>query len=194
MPFTINEYSFQETNIHGLYILQPKTILEGRGGIREMYRKSTLDSSQLPTNLTWKQINLTESNRGVIRGMHAEEMNKLVGVVSGKALGAYVDLREDSASFGQSFSIILEIGTQIFVPKGVGNGFQSLSEKPSQYLYFFDQEWSPTIPGKSITPLDRDIAIQWPISIDTTDQNILSEKDLNAPTFRDLFPTQKIFH
>lgn len=193
MSLNITEHSSEETNIQDLFVIHPKTIQEGRGSIREIYRKSTLDTSLLPSELTWKQINLTQSNQGVIRGMHAEDMNKLVGVVSGKVFAAYIDLRENSSSFGQSFHIILEVGTQVFVPKGVGNGFQSLSEFPSQYLYFFDQEWSPTIPGKSITPLDPDIAIPWPISIDTNDRDIISEKDIKAPTFRDMFPTQKIF-
>lgn len=193
MSPNITEHSSEEPSIQGLFVIRPKTIHEGRGSTREMYRKSTLDTSLLPPELTWKQINLTQSNQGVIRGMHAEDMNKLVGVASGKVFTAYVDLREDSSSFEQSFHIILEVGTQVFVPKGVRNGFQSLSESPSQYLYYFDQEWSPTIPGKSITPLDPDIAIPWPISIDTNDRDIISEKDVKAPTFRDMFPTQKIF-
>jgi dTDP-4-dehydrorhamnose 3,5-epimerase len=189
---TISDQSIQRTPIQDLFVIHPKKISEGRGGIREMYRQSTQNNSILP-DLTWKQINLTESNHGVIRGIHAEEMNKLVSVASGEVFGAYVDLREDSPSFGQHFTIHLTVGTQVFVPQGVGNGFQSISETPSQYLYFFDQEWTANIPGKAITPLDSDISIQWPISIDTSIRNILSEKDFKAPTFRKLFPHQKVF-
>lgn len=176
----------QSTPIKDLYVISMKQVTEGRGTIREAYR---LSSDDVPVDGvgSWKQINITETNRGAIRGIHAESMNKLIGVASGEVFGAYVDLRDESPSKGVVFTTELTKGEQVFVPKGVGNGFQSTSEQPSQYFYCFDEEWTPGMPGVALNPLDPELNIAWPIKVDTTDTNFVSQKDASAPLLRDIF-------
>ncbi len=65
---------------------------------------------------SWKQINATETSQGAIRGLHAEEMWKLVAVVEGEAFGAYVDVRPDSPSSGKVVTTPLTKGMQALVP------------------------------------------------------------------------------
>ena len=180
----ITPFEVTPTAIDGLYIITMKQVTDERGTVRELFRQSAMDSTPLPQFGPWKQINATQTNRGSIRGLHAEAMNKLVAVVAGEAFGVYVDARIDSPTVGAVVTVPLTKGVQVFVPQGVCNGFQSTSEQPSQYLYCFDEEWQPGMPGISLTPLDPELGIDWPIPIDTSTYDQVSKKDGSAPTLR----------
>jgi dTDP-4-dehydrorhamnose 3,5-epimerase len=74
----------------------------------------------------------------------------------------------------------------VLVGAGICNGFQATAPAATQYLYCFDQEWSPTMPGVSVSPIDPDLGIAWPIPIDLEDRSLLSAKDAGLPQLRDL--------
>lgn len=169
----------EATGIDGLFAITMRQVEDERGIVREFYRESAWVRAGLPTLGPWLQVNLTETKQGAIRGLHAESMNKLVAIASGEAFGAYVDLRRESPSHGRVEQLHLTPGTQVLVPRGVANGFQSLSEGGSQYLYCFDHEWIPGMAGIAASPVTG--AIRWPLGIDETDRSHLSLKDLNAP-------------
>ena len=90
-----------------------------------------------------------------MRGLHGEAMTKLVGCVAGEAYGAYLDARPDSASYGKVVTVELRPGTQVLVPAGVCNGFQSVSEQGTQYLYCFTEEWRPGHGRHRVQPAGR---------------------------------------
>jgi dTDP-4-dehydrorhamnose 3,5-epimerase len=184
-PPTITPFEVQTTDIDGLYIITMKQIAEDRGVIRELFRGSAFAGAGIGGFAEWKQINATESKQGVIRGMHGEEMTKLVSVVSGRALGAYVDIRSGSRTRGNVVTVELEPGKQVLVPKGVCNGFQSVSEGISQYLYCFDQEWVLGMKGYSVNPLDPALGIDWPIPVAAGDEQLISRKDAAAQTLKE---------
>jgi dTDP-4-dehydrorhamnose 3,5-epimerase len=117
--------------------------------------------------------------------MHAEEMTKLLSIASGKAFGAYVDLRRSSSTYGVVRTVDLRPGVQVLVPRGVANGFQALTDG-CQYVYCFDEEWHPDMPGQAVSPLDPGLAIGWPIPVDADDVTLVSAKDRHAPAFADL--------
>ena len=71
----------------------------------------------MPSLGPWLQVNVTETKRGALRGLHAEDMDKLVAVVAGEAFGAYVDTRRDSPTYGTVVTVRLTKGTQVLVPK-----------------------------------------------------------------------------
>jgi dTDP-4-dehydrorhamnose 3,5-epimerase len=171
----------QETSIDGLLMMSMKIAEDARGIIREYYRSSVWQQDALrgTTAGPWAQINVTESRRGVLRGLHGEAMNKLVAIVTGHAFGVYLDAREGSPTHGRVHTCALEKGTQVFVPSGVCNGFQSLSDE-TQYLYCFDTEWNPGMPGTAYNPLSPDLGIDWPIPVNRDDQAQISVKDRNA--------------
>jgi dTDP-4-dehydrorhamnose 3,5-epimerase len=116
-----------------------------------------------------------------VRGLHGEAMDKLVAIAAGQAFGAYVDTRTDSPTFGRVVTVDLKAGRQVLVPDGVCNGFQSVSEGATQYLYCFDHEWVPGMAGTAINPLDPSLAIGWPLPIDTSDRAAISAKDSVLP-------------
>jgi dTDP-4-dehydrorhamnose 3,5-epimerase len=166
-----------ETAIAGLWSIQVKAIDDERGVVRELFRASGLAEAIGRELGPWKQVNVTETVQGAIRGLHGESMHKLVAIAAGEAFGAYVDTRAGSPTFGQVFTITLVPGVQVLVPPGVCNGFQSVGPGVSQYVYCFDKEWEPGMDGVAVNPLDPALAIPWPLAIDPEDRSLLSAKD-----------------
>ena len=182
----ITELSVRSTAIEGLLLITMKQVDEERGTVREFYRESSLAGAGLPALGPWRQINVTYTRQGAVRGMHAENMVKLVAVVAGEAFAAYVDLRPESGTYGKVVTTTLVPGQQVLVPKGVGNGFQAVSEGGCQYLYCFDDEWAPGMAGRACTPLDPALGIDWPLPIDPDDPSQVSAKDRDAPLLSQL--------
>lgn len=174
----------QHSDIDGLCVIRMKQATDERGTVREFYRESAFCEAGLPSLGPWVQVNLTETRHGAIRGLHGEQLVKLVAVASGEAFGAYVDARPDSPSRGAVVTVSLVPGTQVLVPAGVCNGFQSVSPGGTQYLYCFDAEWVPGMAGVAAHPLDPELAIPWPIPVDQDDVRQLSTKDAALPSFR----------
>jgi dTDP-4-dehydrorhamnose 3,5-epimerase len=188
MSMHITELQTSTTDIEGLLICTLKQASDERGTVREFYRASAytpgLAAAGAPP--VWQQINVTESRYGAIRGMHGESMIKLVGCVSGHAYGAYLDARRDSPSYRAVVTVELAPGTQVLVPAGVCNGFQSVSEQGTQYLYCFTDEWRPGMAGIAYTPLDEELGFDWPVPVDAADPSRISVKDATAPRFSEL--------
>jgi dTDP-4-dehydrorhamnose 3,5-epimerase len=181
MATQITEMSIEHTAIEGLLICTLKQASDERGSVREFFRASSY--SALTGAGGWQQINVTESRHGAVRGLHGEDMVKLVSCVAGQAFGVYLDARPDSASYGEVVTASLSPGVQVLVPAGVCNGFQSLSPEGTQYLYCFTAEWQPGMAGVAYTPLDSGLGIDWPLPIDPDDPATISAKDAAAPRF-----------
>ena len=188
-PTTVLDFEVSTTAIDGLLVLRMKQITDDRGMVRELFRTSAFADAGVPVG-PWPQINATETKQGAIRGLHGEDMIKLVAVVSGEAFGAYVDARRDSATFGGVVTVPLRTGTQVLVPAGVCNGFQSVSAGVTQYLYCFTSEWTPGMAGVAVHPLDPALGISWPVTLDPEDPAQLSGKDAAQPFFADVFGTR----
>jgi dTDP-4-dehydrorhamnose 3,5-epimerase len=182
MSTSIVDFEVSPRRIAGLLVITMKQVADERGTIREVFRRSAFEAAGLPVLDRFEQINVTASRRGAIRGMHGEAMTKLLAVAHGEAFGAYVDLREGSATFGVVETVVLVPGVQVLVPSGVANGFQGI-DTWNQYLYCFDREWQPDMHGVACNPLDPDLAIPWPIAIDPDDEGSISAKDQSAPSF-----------
>lgn len=172
-----------KTEIDGLWTIDYKVISDDRGSVMEFYRQSEFEALGLPSLGERPQVNAPLSIKGTVRGIHAEYAHKLVSVASGKVYAVIVDLRSDSPTAGKWLGFELERGKGLFVAKGLGNSFQSISQEPSVYLYYFEQEWQPGMPGKSCNPLDADLAIDWPIK--ESQGMIISEKDKANPSLEE---------
>lgn len=178
------DFSATETEIKGLYTVQFKVIEDPRGSVMEFYRQSDFDAAGLPTLGERPQVNAPLTIKGALRGIHAESAHKLVSVASGTVYAAIVDLRKDSGTAGKWLGFELERGQGLFVSKGLGNSFQSVSDDPSTYLYYFETEWVPGMPGLACNPLDPDLAISWPIAEGAG--MIISDKDRSNPSLKEI--------
>lgn len=179
VPMTVDA-----TAIDGLLRITTKAVTDDRGTVREFFRTSGFAEAQVPVPERWAQVNLTFTGRGGVRGLHGEATDKLVGVAHGSAFGAYLDARHGSPSYGTVVTVALEVGVQVFVPAGVCNGFQAITD--CQYLYCFGTEWQPGMAGVAVTPLDADLAIGWPVPVRADDPAQISAKDAAAPRFAQL--------
>lgn len=171
------------TGIKGLFVIERETHEDHRGFFREIFH---IDELKAVTNIDFQvlQANHSYSIPGVIRGLHAERWNKLVYAASGKAFGAFVDIREDSETFGkvETFTLGVEEKKAIFIPKGLANSICVVGENPVNYIYFVDSYWdgSDTF---AVAWDDPDLNIDWPVK-----NPIISERDKNNPKLRELFP------
>jgi dTDP-4-dehydrorhamnose 3,5-epimerase len=183
-------FEVEQTAIDGLVLLTMKQITEPRGTVRELFRSSAMTEAGLPAG-PWLQVNVTETVRGAVRGLHGEAMTKLVAIAAGSAFGAYVDARPGSSTVGAVVTAELVPGRQVLVPAGVCNGFQSTSDEPSQYVYCFDSEWVPGMAGTAVHPLDPALGIDWPIRVNPADPAQLSAKDATQPTLAETLAAQR---
>lgn len=179
----MNPMQATPTKIGGLWQVQFKVISDDRGSVMEFYRQSEFEAAGLPTLGDRPQVNAPLTVKGALRGIHAEDAHKLVSVAGGKVYAVIVDLRSDSPTAGQWQGFELERGQGLFVSKGLGNSFQSISDEPSVYLYYFEKEWVPGMAGKACNPLDPDLNITWPIKLN--EGMVLSDKDRANPSLKE---------
>jgi len=132
------------------------------------------------------QDNQSCSTKGVLRGLHFQKGSmaqaKLVRVAKGEVLDVVVDLRKDSESFGKKFSVLLndENHWQLYVPRGFAHGFITLSET-SIFCYKCDNFYHKESES-GIIYSDATLSIDWHLS---EEEFIVSEKDLELPTFKE---------
>jgi dTDP-4-dehydrorhamnose 3,5-epimerase len=120
------------------------------------------------------------------RGIHAEPWDKLVSVLVGRVFGAWVDLR-DGESFGTTFTIELQPGTSVFVPRGVANSYQTL-EDGTAYSYLVNDHWSADATYTNLNLLDETIGIDWPLPL-----REVSDKDKAHPRLGHVTPIESAF-
>ncbi len=171
---------FSKTPIPDLLVFEPSVFRDERGCFFESYNQRLW--AEAGVNSVFVQDNQARSTRGVLRGLHYQtgEMAqaKLVRVTEGEVLDVAVDLREDSPSLGQWFSIRLsaENKRQLFVPRGFAHGYVVLSDT-AEFSYKCDNFYSKELEG-GIRFDDPALAIDWEFDLAEV---IVSEKDLTLP-------------
>lgn len=171
-----------EGPLHGLYVIQQPTHADDRGFFREAFRLNLLEEA-LGRPVQWVQLNHARSRRHVIRGLHAENWDKLIYVPHGEVFTALADLRETSPTFGRIATFRLGEGDRLtlFVPCGLAHGYCVLSDE-ADYVY----QASAYYDGSDTCAVawdDPDLAIPWPVQ-----DPVVSERDRANPRFHDLFP------
>lgn len=168
-------------------MLTPKVLEDDRGLFFESFNQKSFEEL-IGFSVNFVQDNQSVSKKGVLRGLHyqtgAFAQAKLVRVAKGKALDVCVDLRTDSKTFGQHFSIILDNkkNQQLFIPKGFAHGFLVL-EDHTIFAYKCDNYYNKEYEG-GIIYNDKNLNIDWNLP---ESQLLLSEKDKQLPTFESLF-------
>ena len=180
------DLSVAETGIEGLKVVDLAVHGDSRGWFKENWQRAKMTALGIP-DLRVVQNNISyNDSRGVTRGIHAEPWDKFISVARGSVFGAWVDLREGSATYGKVYTTVLDPSKAIYVPRGVGNSFQAL-EDGTAYTYLVDAHWSLEL-KKTYTFVnlaDPELAIEWPIPLE---QATVSEADLNHPMLRDVVP------
>lgn len=177
-----------KTRFAGMLIFDLNIFEDPRGKFTEVWQTEAMQALGMP-DVTPQQLGIAHSRKGTIRAIHAEPYDKIVHVVRGKVFCGMVDLRKDSVTFGQVDTFELDSKQMLFIPKGVGNGVQAISDEDVDYVYCVTGLWSAekAYSGQyvAINYADPDLRIQWPIS---DGQEIVSLKDKQNKTMREVFP------
>jgi dTDP-4-dehydrorhamnose 3,5-epimerase len=179
-------YTPQTTSIPGLIVFDIENPTDDRGYFQEKFQRAKLVAAGMPESFTVVQNSLSyNKDAGVARGIHAEPWEKYISLVTGRVFVAYVDLR-DGPTFGVVETLELTPNKAVFLPRGVGNSFQTL-EPDTYYLYSVNEHWSADNLDQYtfVNLADPDLAITWPIPLE---QSIISEKDKNHPLLKTITP------
>jgi len=179
---------YSETEIGGVYVIEPKVFNDARGYFMEAWKKAEFEANV--GHVDFVQDNESKSSYGVLRGLHYQKgefsQAKLVRVIKGKVLDVAVDIRKSSPTFGRYVAVELsdENKRQLFIPRGFAHGFLVLSEE-AVFTYKVDNVYAPQAEA-SIRFDDPEIGIKWPID---ASEMLTSEKDTNGKSLReaDLF-------
>lgn len=171
----MKKFKFIKTSIEGIFIIEPTVFGDERGYFMETYHKKEFEENGL--NVNFVQDNQSKSTKGVLRGLHfqyTQPQGKLVRVINGEVFDVAVDLRKNSATYGDYVSVILSEKNkkQLYIPPGFAHGFLVLSEE-AEFTYKCTDFYNGQDEGGIIWN-DSEIGIEWPLK---EKKMKLSEKD-----------------
>ena len=165
------------TALNGVVIIEPQVFRDDRGFFLESYHHQRW--SDLGITVNFVQDNHSRSQRGVLRGLHYQDMSapmaKLVRCTRGGVFDVAVDLQVGSPTFGQWFGVELteENNRQLFVPVGFAHGFVALSDV-TDIQYKCSNFYTPPAED-AVLWNDPEIGVAWPVT-----DPILSQRDQRA--------------
>jgi dTDP-4-dehydrorhamnose 3,5-epimerase len=178
MPFV-----FEETDLPGVIVIQPKIFADERGYFLETYKRSDFAAAGILEDFI--QENHSKSVHGTLRGLHGQRspkaQGKLVRVVEGEIYDVAVDVRRDSRTFGRWVAVVLsaENRRSVYVPAGCLHGF-CVTSLEAQVIYKTTHEYAPEL-EYGVRWDDPTLAVPWPVTSPR-----LSERDRRWPSLEGL--------
>ena len=174
-----------ETKLDGVVLIEPVVHGDARGFMVESFSRDVW--AELGVGVEFVQHNHSRSSKGTLRGIHFQTepgQAKLVRCPRGAILDVAVDLRRDSATYGQWEAHVLddERHHQLFVPVGFGHGFAVLSEV-ADVSYLVSSLYDP-LTEAGIAWDDPDVGVDWRV-----EDPLLSERDKGAPRLSEIAET-----
>ena len=182
----MGKFTFTETEIPGVVVIEPQVFGDDRGYFMETYQKDQFAAAGIDKEFV--QDNQSASKKGVLRGLHFQKQypqGKLVRAVRGTVFDVAVDLRTGSETYGKWFGVVLsaENKKQFYIPEGFAHGFLVLSDE-AEFAYKCTDFYHPGDEG-GMAWNDPEIGVEWPIEEGM--ELIISEKDQKWGGFRDAF-------
>ena len=193
---TAGNFTFTETEIEGVKIVDVKSYGDARGRFMETYKRPDFVAGGIDCDFV--QDNQSSSAKGVLRGLHFQVEHpqaKLVRVIEGTVFDVCVDLRDGSPTYGKWEGVVLsaENCRQFFIPRGFAHGFLVLSES-AEFCYKCDDIYRPNDEG-GLMWNDPAIGIEWPALEEDEEFDeekiVLSEKDMGHGGLGQLPPNMK---
>jgi dTDP-4-dehydrorhamnose 3,5-epimerase len=172
-----------ETGFEGLYLLKPRVFEDDRGHFFESFNQKNFNEL-VGGNIQFLQDNQSFSNKDVLRGLHFQkppfEQGKLVRSITGSVLDIVVDIRKNSATYGQHYGATLSAENKhlLWIPPGFAHGFLCLED--GTVFNYKCTNYYDKASEDSLLWNDSDLDIDWKVA-----NPILSEKDEQANQFKD---------
>ncbi len=149
---------------HAILVLSALKHEDERGYFEEVFNKITFNK-KLDIEFDIKQENHSFSQKGVLRGLHAQanphEQAKIISVKNGLIHDVVVDIRKGSKTFGmyESFLLSGDDNKQLYISEGFAHGFLTYSEEADIY-YKVNSMYNPESEF-TIKYNDPEINIDW---------------------------------
>jgi len=172
----------EETEFEGLFVIEPTVFEDERGYFLETFNALKFAEETGGISPVFVQDNESMSDIFTVRGLHYQKgkdaQAKLVRVVEGSVIDVALDLRPDSKTFGQHYSVHLsgENKKQLYIPRGFAHGFSVITDE-TIFIYKCDNYYNKDSEA-GINPFDPDLNIHWYVN---TDEAIMSDKDKKWP-------------
>ena len=168
----------QSAIIPGVYIVRLQSHPDARGRFVETFRRRWIPGAR-----EMLQGNRSDSQPGVLRGIHYHLFQADYWYVpTGRTFVALVDLRggRGAPNFGKVSTLEMGDGNEagVYIPPGVGHGFQALS--PVVMTYLVDQEFDGS-DEFGVRYDDPVLNVPWPAT-----ERIVSERDEQNPALADI--------
>lgn len=175
------------TAIQGLVSVELPVHGDDRGWFKENWQREKMIGAGLPDFRPVQNNVSFNSTRGTTRGFHAEPWDKYVSVAAGEIFGAWVDLRP-GPGFGAVHTSRMGPGQAMFVPRGVANAFQTLTDD-TVYSYLVTEHWSEAARSRYsyVNLADPHLGVQWPIGLH---EAVLSQADRDHPFLDQVKPVE----
>jgi dTDP-4-dehydrorhamnose 3,5-epimerase len=150
--------------IADVLLIEPRIFHDDRGFFLETFQARKYAQAGIPAVMV--QDNLSNSRRGVLRGLHyqvRQPQGKLVSVLAGEIFDVAVDLRRSSATFGKWVAATLSSKDrkQLWIPPGFAHGFLVLTDS-AEVLYKVTDFWNPE-GERTLAWDDPQVGIRWPL-------------------------------
>jgi dTDP-4-dehydrorhamnose 3,5-epimerase len=168
--------------IEGAWLAESPVWSDDRGFFREWFKA---DEVYAATGIEFpiQQANISQSKRGVIRGLHysvaLEGQAKWVTCVTGSLIDVIVDVRPNSSTYKniEYINLTPQSGLSVLIGPGLAHGFETLEDGTS-IAYLLTSKYSPEF-EYAINPFDKDLSINWKVN---KSDAVVSVKDLEAPS------------
>jgi len=172
---------FSKTKIDGVMVIEAEPFIDDRGAFRRHFCKDEFARNNIVTDVS--QCNVSENKYAkTLRGFHYQldpySEGKTLSCLNGRIFDIVVDLRQESETFMQWFSIELskENRKSIHIAPGCANAFLTLEDN-SLIHYYCSKSYNPES-ERGIRYDDPSFNFQWPEK-----PEVISEKDLGHPNF-----------
>ena len=172
---------YKETSLSGAYVISLKPKKDERGFFARTFCKLEMEKFGLHTEFV--QCNIScNYKKGTLRGLHyqADPFGeiKIVSCRRGAIFDVIVDIRNESETYGQFFTIELSVDNYqaLYVPTGFAHGFQTLTDETE--VFYLMGNYYELAAARGIRWDDPKLNIPWP-----ENNKIISEQDKTFNTF-----------
>ena len=173
--------NFRETTLKGAFTIDLDRVTDERGFFARSWCVKEFEAHGLETKLVQCNVSFNKL-RGTLRGMHyqvapAAEV-KVVRCTQGAIHDVIADLRPESPTYKQTFSVLLSADNRrmLYVPQCFAHGFLTLTDD-AEVFYQMSEYYVPEC-ARGFRWDDANFGISWPDQI-----RVISEKDRGYPGF-----------